>query len=81
MVKMPRKRTIGFMRSCQHIENETAAGEGEVGGGGVNENRMSNIILSPSTFYFAPTPLKLLLQYMIVSVYGGDLNLTILFGT
>ena len=49
-------------RSCQHIENETEADGGEVGGGGVgaaDENGMSNFIFSPPTltFYFAPSPL------------------------
>ena len=57
---MPPKRTIAsFITAasepgCQHIENETAANEGEVGerrdknfGGGANKNGMSNFIFSP----------------------------------
>ena len=33
-------------RSCQHIENETAADE-EGGGGGADKKEMSNFIFSP----------------------------------
>ena len=50
----PKRTTESFLtasskRSCQHIENETAADEGNVfflGGGGVNENGMFNFIFS-----------------------------------
>ena len=56
--------TAASKRSCQHIENKTAANEGEVGGGcdknvggGADKNGMSNFIFSPSTFYFALPPL------------------------
>ena len=47
------------------LKNETAANEGEVGGGGdknvrgADKNGMSNFIFSPRpTFYFARPPLK-----------------------
>ena len=72
-VTMPPKRTTECFlsappeRSCQHIEIETAANEGEVGGGlikilgwGADKNVMSRFIFSAPpplpTFYFAPQP-------------------------
>ena len=69
LVTMPPERTIesfftaSTKRTCQHIENETTADEGEVweGGGGADKNGMSNFILSPptpTTFYFTPPPLR-----------------------
>ena len=72
--------TAASERSCQHIENETAANEGEVGelgwrGGEVirmlwraDKNGMSNFIFSPPpppTSCFAWPPLKWFLLNLI----------------
>ena len=66
---MPRKRTIeafftaASKRTCEHVENGTAANEGEIGGmikmlGGADINEMSNFVFGLPTCYFAPPPLK-----------------------
>ena len=64
---MPPKRTIksfftaSSKRSCQHIENETAADDGEVGGKEADKNLGGGLInmefiFSSSTIFFAPPP-------------------------
>ena len=58
LVTMPPKRTIESFftassnRSCQHIDNETAANEGEVGGGGGLIKMEGPILFSAPNFLF-----------------------------
>ena len=64
LVTMPPKRTIksffktASKRTCQHIENETAVNEGEVGGGG--------LIKMECPISFSALPLFILLRHCCI---------------